>query len=298
MASTPRVRPARPRPAGRRHAGDGQPRHALRVPAQELPHEQHRPGRLRQHRGRRSRGGRLRPGRSAQHRHLAVRDRSQPQLRRLLGRPRRVAERSAHRWRLRAGLPRHRSLLRARDAQRARPRVQAPGHHADHQPHLLQPPAAPAGHPGAGPAGRRGGLQGARRLDGGAERLPQPAQLPALRHHRRHRGLDLLRHRRPGLHLRDRPGQLPPAVRADDRRVRGHPAGQRPTDRAATARPTSRRSRARRTPPATPCSSGKAPRGAVLRLRKKLQDQDLAGDQRRRRGGARSSRSTTRSTSR
>ena len=62
-------------------------------------------------------------------------------------------------------------------------------------------------------------LQGARRPDGRAERLHQPARVGALRHHRLHRGLVVQRHRRLRLHLRDRPGRVPPAVPRGGRRV-------------------------------------------------------------------------------
>ena len=123
----------------------------VRVPAQELPREQHGPG------GPGPRARQLHP--AAGHRPGAVRRRPQPQLRRLLGRPRRGGQRrGAPGRRLRAGLPRRRPVLRARDAEHPRSGLQPPGHHADHQPHLLQPGAAPAGHPGAGPVRRTSGI--------------------------------------------------------------------------------------------------------------------------------------------
>ena len=69
-------------------------------------------------------------------------------------------------------------------------------HHADHQPHVQQPGASPAGPARAGRHPRRGDLRRPRRPDGRAERLHEPALLPALRHHRHDGGLVLLRHRR------------------------------------------------------------------------------------------------------
>ena len=57
-------------------------------------------------------------------------------------------------------LPRLGPVLRARDAERAPARLLAPGHDADHQPHLLRPRAAPAGHQVAGRPARRADLQG------------------------------------------------------------------------------------------------------------------------------------------
>ena len=102
----------------------------------------------------------------------------------------------------------------------------APGDDADHQPHLLEPRAAPARAPGPGADAGRADLQGARRRDGGRERLRQPALVPALRHHRHDRGLELLLDGRPRLHVRDRAGALPPALRGDGGRVRGRQPGR------------------------------------------------------------------------
>ncbi len=72
-----------------------------------------------------------------------LRRRPEPQLRRPLGRPGR--ERPAG---LRH-LPRHRPVLRARDAQHPRAGLEPPGHDADHEPHVLEPRAPPAGGQGA-----------------------------------------------------------------------------------------------------------------------------------------------------
>ncbi len=107
--------------------------HSVRVPAQELPREQ--PQR------RRPRARRLHPGRRrGQHRHFAVRHRPQPQLRRLLGRPGRQRGRSR---RPAATSPRTTAAtapFSERETQNVRALVsRPPGHHADHQPHLLQP---------------------------------------------------------------------------------------------------------------------------------------------------------------
>ena len=92
---------------------------------------------------------------------------------------------------------------------------------------------------GRRPGRREPRLQGARRRDGEEQRLLQPEGLRALRHDRHDRGLELQRHRRLRLHVRDllrraelrdrrlrRPG-LPPALRDDRQRVdRRQPAGQ------------------------------------------------------------------------
>ena len=72
------------------------------------------------------------------------RRRPEPQLRRLLGR-RRLEWHSAH-----ADLPRPGPVLGAGDAERARADLGAPGHDADHEPHVLEPRAAPARHRRAG----------------------------------------------------------------------------------------------------------------------------------------------------
>ncbi len=116
-------RPARGR--RRRHRLDpGHPRQRLQ--AQELP-PRRRPGHPRRHL----------PGRQRdQPRRLRHRRRPEPQLRRLLGRPRGLGRVR------RPDLPRRRPVLRARDPERARPGQQPPGHHDDLQPHLLQPGAA------------------------------------------------------------------------------------------------------------------------------------------------------------
>ena len=56
-------------------------------------------------------------------------------------------------------------------------------------------------------------LQGARRLARRSQRLLEHPGLRALRHHRHHRGLVLLVHRRARVHVRDRRDRVPPAVR-------------------------------------------------------------------------------------
>ena len=104
-----------------------------------------------------------------------------------------------------------------------------PGDHPDHQPHLLGPDPPPAGRCGARRRHRRGAVPGARRRDGGAERLLELEGLPALRHHRHHRGLDLLRHRRVRVHVRDR--------------TRGAERDQRHRHRRAQLRPGDRHRR-------------------------------------------------------
>ena len=251
----------RPRRGRRRHRLPRRRRRdRRRVPAQELPPS----GRL---------GGRQlhdlrRPGRE--------RRRPEPQLRRPVGRAGRRPEQPA-----RPDLPRPRPVLRARDAQHPVARLAQPGDDADHQPH----------HGGAGaararprrarrPDRREPRLQGARRRHGQAQRLLQPEGLRALRHHRHDRGLELQRHRRLRLHLRDllrrselhdgrlrRPG-LPPALRhhgqgVDRREPDGRPHRRpRPRTRASTARATARRTtsppRAPSTSSATACSRAAA----------------------------------------
>ena len=96
------------------------------------------------------------------------------------------------------------AVLRARVAQHPVARLPQPGDDADHQPHDRGPRAARA-RPGRArrPGRREPRLQGARRRDGQAERLLQPEGLRALRHHRHDRGLELQRHRRLRLHVRD-----------------------------------------------------------------------------------------------
>ena len=167
-----------------------------------------------------------------QPRRLRGRRRPEPQLRRLLGRPRRLGPvRRPH-------LPRRGGVLRAGDAEHPRADQRPAGDHADHQPHLLEP-GAPAerrrprpgarerGHPAGRPV-RRGRAAGARRRDGRAERLREPARVGALRHHRLHGGLVVQRHRRLRLHLRDRPGRVPSAVPGGGRRVPRRRAVRRP----------------------------------------------------------------------
>ncbi len=70
-------------------------------------------------------------------------------------------------------------------------------------------------------AGRRAGVPGPRCPAGRPARLHQPAQPPAVRDLRGDRGLELLEHRRAGVHLRDRRHGLPPGLRR--RRRRGVP---------------------------------------------------------------------------
>ena len=182
--------------------------------------------------------------------------RPEPQLRRLLGRPRRGDDAD------RRGLPRPRPVLRARDPEHPLPRLEPPGGHPDHQPHLLQPGPAPARRRGPGRPGGRAALQGVRRRDGGRERIPEPEGLPALRHDRHDRGLVVLHDRRPRLHLRDRvrargPGRRPnencignfhppfaETVAEYDGTGAGRDRGRRG---AATARPTRSPRRARPT---------------------------------------------------
>ena len=253
-ASTPRARPASSRAAAaaaarRTRGGQRDREHRLPpagVPAQELPLPRGR-GRLLRPAGVRRRLGRRRP---------------EPQLRRLLGR------RGRERRPDQRGALRPRPVLRARDAERPRPGLEAPGRDADHQPHVLEPGAAPAGPAGPGRDARRADLQGARRRDDRRERLLERPVVRALRHDRDDRGLELLRHRRPRLHVRDRlrrrrtrrPASARPATstRRSPRWSRSTTARRRSRTRtAATARATARRTSrlrsTRRTSPSTRC---------------------------------------------
>ena len=129
----------------------------------------------------------------------------------LLGRPGRRDDQPAD-----ADLPRPRPVLRARVAEHPRaasPRRQVTTLITNHTfaGLVLRPPGLAA----QGDRRRRADLQGARRRDGRGERLLEPVRLRALRHHRHDRGLELQRHRRPRLHVRDRRTGLPPAVRRD-----------------------------------------------------------------------------------
>ena len=246
-ASTPRARrPARPNNGPRWPERDRQPGGSLRVPAQELPHQQHRRGRLREHRRRRSRRGRLRAARRAQRRISQFGADPNRNYGGFWGGPGASPSGEApggdfaQDYRGTGPSPSPRPATSATWSR-------APGDHADHQPHLLQPRAAAARR--SRRRARRStspSIKALGRRHGGSQRLPQPAELPALRHHRRHRGLDLLRHRRPRVHLRDRPDQLP--SRRSPRRSPSTRAARRAAARAraATARPTSRRWR---TPP-------------------------------------------------
>ena len=242
----------------------GQRRQRRRVPAQELPAARRLRGRQLRHLGRAGRAGRG----------------PQPQLRHVLGRPR-LGHEPAH-----PDLPRPRPVLRARVAQHQGPRVPQPGDDADHQPHDRRPGAARARPRGGRRPGRREPrLQGARRRDGEEQRLLQPEGLRALRHDRHDRGLELQRHRRLRLHVRDllrdaelrRPATATtrPSTRASRRpRTSGPATTRRPTTRspaprtpASTARATARRTtsppRARSTSSATACS--RAPRPPARR---------------------------------
>ena len=152
-------------------------------------------------------------------------------------------------------------------------RLGAPGDDADHQPHVLEPRAAPAGPRSPGPARRtrastrRSATRWPPRTATRASSATSSTTRPATTE-------DWSYYATGGLGFTFEIGaarQLPPAVRRDGRGVRGHDRGVRratAATAAATARPTSSR---RRTPPtraSTPCSTGAAPAGAVLRLSK------------------------------
>ncbi|CAA9486235.1 MAG: hypothetical protein AVDCRST_MAG85-958, partial [uncultured Solirubrobacteraceae bacterium] len=139
-------------------------------------------------------------------RHASGRHRPQPQLRRQLGRSRRGHPRP------RRHVPRRRAVAGAGGPERPRARLEPPGGHAHHEPHLRQPPAAPAGARLHGPAGRRADVPRARPGDGGAQQVREPPVLQPVRHVRHDRGLDVLRDGRLRVHVRDRAGRVPPAV--------------------------------------------------------------------------------------
>ena len=199
------------------------------------------------------------------------RRRPQPQLRRLLGRRRREPRPDQRH------LPRRRPVLRAGVPERARARLEPPGDDADHQPHVLRPRAAPAGprSPRATPPDEPiyKDLGDTMAAENG---YTEPEELGALRHDRHDRGLELLRHRRPRLHVRDR--QQPTARRLEtlagvgfhpavpDRRR--SPSTTASTRRAAaTARPTSRRSSATADTSRHSVLAGTAPAGTRLTAR-------------------------------
>ena len=103
------------------------------------------------------------------------------------------------------------SRSRSPSAEHPRAAVHALDHQPDHQPHVLEPGAAPAGRRRLRRTARGAAVQGARRPDG---RHNGYANHPAtaLRHHGRDRGLDVLDGRLARLHVRDRHERVPPAV--------------------------------------------------------------------------------------
>ena len=104
-----------------------------RVPAQELPPA-------------RRASGRQLP--AAEHRHLRAGVDPNRNYGAFWGGP------GAERRPARRDLPRARPVLRARDAEHPRARLEPPGDHADHEPHVLGPGAAPARPRVAGPRRR------------------------------------------------------------------------------------------------------------------------------------------------
>ena len=163
----------------------------------------------------------------------------EPQLRRPLGRRRREHDL------VRRHLSRRRALLGARDPEHPRPDLLAAGHEPDHEPHLLEPRAAPAGRGRLRLPARGAALQGAGRFAGRSQRLLEHPGLRPLRHHRRDRGLVVLVDRRARVHVRDRRERVPPAVRGRRRGRVPRPGRPSPAPaRAATARRTTRCSQA------------------------------------------------------
>ena len=230
--------------------------------------------------------------------------RPEPQLRRLLGRPGRE-----HRPDQR-DLPRRRPVLRAGDAEHPRRWSRAPGDDADHQPHVLGPRAAPAGHRRSRARRRTRPIYkalGDAMAD--RERLHEPALATSstTRPARPRTGAttppaaSASRSRSAACDRRPRDRRvpdraLPPAVRRDGQGVRRRD-GVRQTRAAATAtataRPTTRRRRTPPTRPSTPCSRAARPPGAILRLNKDVRHADLAEQRRTSRSG-RSRTSSTR----
>ena len=192
------------------------------------------------------------------------------------------------------------AVLRARDAQHPVARLAQPGDDADHQPHDGRPRAARARPAVLGdPIDENRGYKALGDDDGARERLLQPEGLRALRHDRDDRGLELQRHRRLRLHVRDllrRPELRRPATATTRRSTRAsrrwsrsgtgtspqsnhvdRPRQERRERRSACRRTTTARATARRTtsPPrarstrrATASSRATRPAGATLRLTK------------------------------
>ena len=116
--------------------------------------------------------------------------------------------------------------------------------------HTTAGPRAARARPGRGrrPGRREPRLQGARRRHGQAERLLHPEGLRALRHHGHDRGLELQRHRRLRLHVRDllrrarttRPATAttPPSTRATRRWPRSGTARAPQADHVGDPGPT------------------------------------------------------------
>ena len=146
-----------------------------------------------------------------------------------------------------------------RETQNVRALVSsAPGHHADHQPHLLEPDPAPAGHPRPGPAAGRADLQGAGRLDG---RHNGYASQKSYELYDTTGGTeDWSYYSTGGLGFTFEIGRLGfhPQYSRRDRRVRGHQR-RRPGTAAATAPRTSRRWRTRPTRRSAPRSPARRP---------------------------------------
>ena len=141
-------------------------------------------------------------------------------------------------------------------------------------------------------------LQGAGRVAGRAQRLLEHPGLRALRHDGRDRGLVVLVDRRPGVHVRDRPDRVPPAVRDG---VEAEYLGLAPADRRRQGRqPRGVLHDARRRPPTAALHSRDRGRGAGRLDAEDLEDVPdldlarLAGRLRQRRSATRAS-SPTRS---
>ena len=162
-----------------------------------------------------------------QRRRAAARHRPEPQLRRAVGRERRQHQLVGRH------IPRRRAVLRARDAEHPRAAVDAVDHEPDHEPHVLEPVAAPAGRGGHGRPARGVADQGARRADGEPQRLRQHPGLRPLRHDGRHGGLDVLDRRLARVHVRDRSERVPSALQ---QRRRGRVPRPRPDGRRRQGR--------------------------------------------------------------
>ena len=171
----------------------------------------------------------------------------------------------------RTTLPRRRPVLRARDPEHPRPRLHAPGHDADHQPHLHRPRPAPARPRAQGPPPDEAIYKAPRRSMAAQNGYTsQSATSSTTRPARPRTGATT----RPAarLHVRDRHGRVPPAVRE----TIGEYVGAGRVRRQGQPRGLPARDGERRRPSKHSVLTGYGPAGAQLRLRKAFVTRDLA----------------------